>query len=136
MKASDPFFDSNTLIYLVSTEISKASRSEQLLKLGGTVSVQVLNEFVHVTRRKMKMPFIDIAIALNGIRRQCEVVPLTIDVHERGVQLAEHHRLRVYDAMIVAAAQLAGCTTLYSEDMHDGHVIDGLTIRNPYKGLP
>jgi predicted nucleic acid-binding protein len=34
--------------------------------------------------------------------------------------------------MIVAAAQLAGCSTLYSEDMHHGLVIDRLTIRNPY----
>jgi predicted nucleic acid-binding protein len=36
--------------------------------------------------------------------------------------------------MIVAAAQLAGCTVLYSEDMHDGLVVEGLAIRNPYTG--
>jgi predicted nucleic acid-binding protein len=47
--------------------------------------------------------------------------------------LAERYILNIYDAMIVAAAQLAGCTVLYSEDMHDGLVIDRLTIRNPYR---
>jgi predicted nucleic acid-binding protein len=40
--------------------------------------------------------------------------------------------MNVYDGMIVAAAQLAGCRVLYSEDMHDGLVIDRLTIRNPF----
>jgi predicted nucleic acid-binding protein len=50
--------------------------------------------------------------------------------------LAERYQLGVYDGMIVAAALVAGCTTLYSEDMHDGLVIDQLTIRNPYAGDP
>ncbi len=66
--------------------------------------------------------------------RHCvTVVPLTVDTHDRGLALAERYQLSLYDGMIVAAAQLAGCTTLYSEDMHDGLVIDGLTIRNPYR---
>jgi predicted nucleic acid-binding protein len=60
------------------------------------------------------------------------IVPLTIEMHDRGLALAEQYRLNVYDGMIIAAAQLAGCTVLYSEDMHDGLVIDRLTIRNPF----
>ena len=54
-----------------------------------------------------------------------KIVPLTLETHERGLDLAERYQLSVYDGMIVAAALLAGCTTLYSEDMHDGLVIDG-----------
>ena len=64
------------------------------------------------------------------------MVPLTETTHELGLVLAERHVLNVYDGMIVAAAQLAGCETLYSEDMHDGLVIDQLTIRNPFASLP
>jgi predicted nucleic acid-binding protein len=60
------------------------------------------------------------------------VVPTTEETHVRGIALAPRYSLSVYDGMIVAAAQLAGCTVLYSEDMHDGLVIDRLTIRNPY----
>jgi predicted nucleic acid-binding protein len=38
----------------------------------------------------------------------------------------------VYDAMIVAAALLGGCRTLYSEDMQHGLLIDHqLHICNP-----
>ena len=61
---------------------------------------------------------------------------MTLETHERGSNLRERYQLSVYDGMIVAAALLAGCTTLYSEDMHDGLVIDRLTIRNPYAGAP
>ncbi|WP_252263399.1 hypothetical protein [Paracidobacterium acidisoli] len=39
---------------------------------------------------------------------------------------------QIYDALVIAAALEAGCTTLYSEDMQDGQKIDGLTIRNPF----
>jgi predicted nucleic acid-binding protein len=42
--------------------------------------------------------------------------------------------LSVYGSLIAAAALLAGCKTLYSEDMQDGQVIERkLTIRNPFK---
>jgi predicted nucleic acid-binding protein len=69
---------------------------------------------------------------LDTFRATMKVVPLTLETHERGLDHAERYQLSVYDGMIVAAAQLAGCRVLYSEDMHDGLVIDGLTIRNPY----
>ena len=65
------------------------------------------------------------------------VVPLpstvTVNVHDRGLQIAEHYGFSIYDAMIVATALLADCTILYSEDLQDGQVIDGqLMIRNPF----
>ena len=59
--------------------------------------------------------------------------PLIVDGHERGTQIAERFDLSIYDALIVSAALLSGCTTLYSDDMQDGQVIERqLTIRNPF----
>jgi predicted nucleic acid-binding protein len=59
--------------------------------------------------------------------------PLTVEIHDRGRLVAEQYRLNVYDAMIVAAALITGCETLYSEDMHDGLLIDHqLRICNPF----
>lgn len=58
--------------------------------------------------------------------------PLTLATQERAVAYAKRYMADIYDASIIAAAVLAGCTTLYTEDMQDGQVIDGLTIRNPY----
>jgi predicted nucleic acid-binding protein len=106
-----------------------------LLKRGGVVSVQVLNEFANFTLRKRELTFLQIKEVLIAVRATCAVVPLTVSTHDRALHIAERHRVHLYDAMIIAAALLAGCGTLYTEDMHDGLTIDGLTIRNPYAGL-
>ena len=57
---------------------------------------------------------------------------MTLGTHQRGIEISERYGFGLYDSMIIAAALLGGCTTLYSEDMRDGQVIDRLTIRNPY----
>lgn len=132
MSAGDAFFDSNVLVYLTDSESGKAGTTEDLLARGGTVSVQVLNEFASVALRKVRLTWAETHELLDTFRATLNVVPLTLDVHDRGLAAAERYQLNVYDGMIVAAAQLAGCTTLYSEDMQDGLVIDGLTVRDPY----
>lgn len=126
------FFDTNVLVYMGLSDETKAENSRQLLAEGGVVSVQVLNEYVSATRGKNRVPWPLVMIGLEGIRAGCRVVPLTLATHELGLAYAEQYQFAIYDSMIVAAAVLAGCATLYSEDMHDGLVIDGLTIRNPY----
>ena len=49
------FFDTNVLLYLVSEDTKKADRAEALVRQGGVISVQVLNEAANVARRKMRM---------------------------------------------------------------------------------
>ncbi len=133
MANTDPFLDTNVLLYLVSGEAAKANRSDALVKAGAVISVQVLNEFTRAGLRKFAMSFAQVRDVLDAVRMTCQVVPLTVEVHDRAFRLAERYQLHIYDANVVAAALLAGCTTLYSEDMHDGLVIDKLTIRNPYR---
>ncbi len=135
MNESRAFLDTNVLVYLVSADAAKACRSEALLKGGGVISVQVLNEFASVARRKHKMPWDDVRTVLDAARAAFSVVPVTIETHERGLDVAERHKLHIYDAMIVAAAALARCGVVYSEDMRDGSVIDGVTVRNPFIAL-
>ena len=132
MTWTDVFFDTNVLVNLGSSDIAKSEATRSLLVEGGVVSVQVLNEYVSVTRGKYRLPWVTVQIGFDGIRAACIVVPVTVAVHERGLAYTERYKLAIYDSMIVAAAVLSGCTTLYSEDMHHGMVIDGLTIRNPY----
>ncbi len=127
------FLDTNILLYLLSADSIKAEKAEDVVAGGGIISVQVLNEFASVASRKLQMPFEEIQEILSQIRTICAVEPITVDTHDRGMQLAAQYSLSIYDAMIVAAALLTDCTTLYSEDMHDGKVIDQqLTIRNPF----
>jgi predicted nucleic acid-binding protein len=130
------FFDTNVLLHGLSEDAAKATASENVIRGGGVISIQVLNEFASAGRRKLGLSWDVLREILGEYRQNFTVVSLTLDTHERGLLLAERYQLNIYDGMIVAAAQLAGCTTLYSEDMHDGLVIDGLTIRNPFREKP
>lgn len=128
------FFDTNVLLYLTSTQTEKADRAEQLLRDGGMISVQVLNEFANVARRKMALSWLEIRSLLASIRGLVEVVPVTVEVHDAGLVLAERYRLSVYDALIVAAALIGGCEVLLSEDMQHGlHIDRRLRVINPFR---
>jgi predicted nucleic acid-binding protein len=60
--------------------------------------------------------------------------PLTIEIHETGLALAQRYGLPTSDAMIAASALHADCDTLWSEDMQDGFVLDDrLRIVNPFR---
>jgi len=133
MSGVDVFLDTNVVLYLLSADTVKADRAEELLAIGGLISVQVLNEFAAVASRKLKMSWSEIRDVLAQVRAVCPVEPMSIETHERALQVAERYGLAIYDALIVAAALLAGCTTLYSEDLQHGQVIERqLTIRDPF----
>ncbi len=133
MSGADSFFDTNIVLYLLSADTVKADRAEQLIASGGKISVQVLNEMAAVARRKLAMSWREIREVIRQVRAVCHVTPLTVETHERGLQVAEHLGLSVYDGMIVASALLSGCAILYTEDLQTGRIIDQqLTIRNPF----
>ena len=130
------FFDSNVLLYFASGDPVKADRVEALIAEGGTISVQVLNEMALVMRRKFRYDWPRVAAALAGVRHALEVVPIDLATHVRGLALAERYGFHIYDAMIAAAAIDAGCDTLWSEDMHEGLLVDDrLRVRNPFSGV-
>jgi len=133
MSGGEDFFDSIVVLFLLSADTAKADRAEQLLATGGTISVQVLNEFAAVASRKLRMSWSEIREVLAQVRAVCAVEPMTLETHERALRIAERYGLSIYDALIVSAALLANCKTLHSEDMQDGQVIERqLTIRNPF----
>lgn len=127
------FIDTNVVVYLLSADRAKAERAEELIAAGGFVSVQVLNEFVAVARRKANLDWPDIRDVLNAVRANCAVAPLTAQVHERAVRIAEATNLHIYDAAIVAAAAESGCAIVYSEDLGHNQTIDGVRVSNPFK---
>ncbi len=128
------FLDSNVLIYAMVSGDSRRERAQQLAAQGGVISVQVLNEFVAVARRKMRMPWEDVIEALVAVRILFpSPVSITLDTHEAALQIAQQYGFGIYDALIAASALEANCSTLYSEDLQSGQVIDErLTIRDPF----
>ena len=131
---SGVFFDSNVLLYALAQGDPREPVATSLLA-GGCVSVQVLNKFANVARRKIKLSWAEVIVALAAVRVLC-APPLTLALHEAALTLAERHQFSWYDALIVAAALEADCATLLSEDLLHGLIVaNRLTIHNPFRNL-
>ncbi len=128
-----PFLDTNIVVYAFSENDPRNGRAEALLEAGGLISVQVLNEFVNVSRRKLGRGWDEVHEALGVLKILLDPPrPLTVEVHEAAVNIARGHGFSIYDSLIVAAALRASCSVLYSEDLQHGQTIEQLTIRNPF----
>ena len=127
------FFDSNVLLYTLAENDPREAAAARLLAAGGTISVQVLNEFAAVARRKMRLSWPEVEQALDAIRALCRPpLPITLATHAAALGIADRLGYRFYDSMTIASTLEANCATLFSEDMQNGQVIEGkLTIRNP-----
>jgi len=130
------FFDTNVLLYLLSEDLAKADRAEELVAKGGVISIQVLNEFATVASRKLGISWREIKEILVPIRAVCEIEAMTLETHDRGIDVADRYRFSFYDATLVASALGAGCQRLYTEDLQHEQVIEGrLTILNPFTSI-
>jgi predicted nucleic acid-binding protein len=127
------FLDTNVLVYAFTAD-PRAARAQSLLGSGATISIQGLNEFTNVARRKLGMNWDEIGDAVAAIRTLCPtVVAMDIDIHVNAVLIAKRHGFAIFDALMIASALRGGCDILWSEDMHDGMLIDGrLHIINPF----
>lgn len=130
------FLDSNILVYAFSND-RRSERARLLLNAGGTVGVQCLGEFANVARRKLGMSWSKLHASLDEIQMLSDVVaPVTVELQRSGLALAERYRFGVHDANLIAAALRSLCHIFWSEDLHEGLVVEGrLTIRNPFVDL-
>lgn len=126
------FLDTNILVYAQQAG-PKGEVARRLLAEGGVVSVQVLNEFAAVAARKLGRSWDEIAAAIEDLLAVVEApLPLTVALHEAARGLAAAHGVSFYDALIVAAAQAAGCERLCSEDLQAGRRFGAVLVVNPF----
>ncbi|MEO9336457.1 PIN domain-containing protein [Mesorhizobium sp. SB112] len=131
---SAALLDTNILIYAFSTDPRNAV-AESLLASGCVVSIQGLNEFANVAHRKLNFSWEEVRTAIAAIRTVCpSILPLDADTQMDALSIAEKYRLSYFDSLMLAAGLRGNCEILWSEDMHDGLVIeDKLRIANPFK---
>jgi len=95
LPAPDAFIDTNVLLYLLCGDPEKADRAEEILRVGGRISVQVLNELASVARRKSGTKWGEINECLGIVRSLCPTDSLTPETHDRGMAMAERYGLGV-----------------------------------------
>ena len=126
------FLDTNVLLYLNSPNDTKCLITAKLLKNEGVISVQVLNDYCAVSRRKGSQSWDTISQRCDDLIQLLDVCDLTIDGQILARGYAARYGYTIYDANILASAKLAGCDSLWTEDMQHGQVIDGVEIVNPF----
>ena len=129
--------DTNILVYAdAADEPVKQQRAIALIRqhrAAGTavLSTQVLQEFMNVAVRKLRLPAALIRERLAFYRR-FDLVPATPDLLAGALDLHLLHSLSFCDALILQAAISSACQILWSEDMQHGAVIAGVRIVNPF----
>jgi predicted nucleic acid-binding protein len=133
MNAKKIFFDTNTLLYLLSSDHKKADWVSQNLQQSNVISVQVLNEFTSASIRKIKISHVELDEFLDLFKSTFNVRALDTETFNTGLMISRRYGYQHYDSMIIAAALQAGCERLYSEDMQHRQMIDkSLQIVNPF----
>ena len=135
------FLDTNVLLYSISTADDEAPKRDKALQLldrpDCVLSVQVLQEFyVQATRasRRNALPH-ETAVSLTETWLRFAVQENTLAIFQAALELRKNTGFVFWDCAIIAAAQAADCSELYSEDMSHGRRIAGLRIVNPFRGL-
>lgn len=133
------FLDTNILLYSISSEPGEAQKRARAIALldrdDVRLSVQVLQEFyVQATRatRPDALPH-GIAAGLVRVWQRFGVQETTVALLNAALEIKARYGFSYWDAAIVAAALAQGCGELYSEDMSDGQIVEGLRIVNPFR---
>jgi predicted nucleic acid-binding protein len=135
------FLDTNILIYAAlgreAEEAKRKAANELIAAASFGLSGQVMQEFYAVATRKTDRPLTP-AEALEWIE-YLEVFPcasVNSSLVKRGAEISVRYRITPWDGTIIAAAELLGATTLYSEDLNHGQRYGSVQVRNPFKHPP
>ena len=127
------FADTNVVVYAFAKDDAKIAVAEGILEKQPTISVQVISEFLSVCRVKLGMDIPTRHKLARELVAGCNVVALDPRVVEKAMEVEAEGQISYWDALIVAAALLSGCDTLYTEDLEHGRTFDGqLTVVNPF----
>lgn len=127
------FLDTNIALYTMGQDAQKKLIARELVAKLPFVSAQVVNECVNVCLRKFSFSRERAYAFADLLMQKTNVLPVDELVIRKSAEVAMRYQMSNWDALIVAAALLADCDTLYSEDMQHGQLIDDrLHIVNPF----
>ena len=138
--SADHFVDTNILLYAHDVSAGEKHRRARALveelwrNRSGALSTQVLQELAVNLQRKSQRPLGAAAVreivvdylAWDVVVNTGECVLEALDVQHR-------YRLSFWDALIVQAAERAGASILYTEDLSDGQVYGSVKVVNPFR---
>ena len=133
------FFDTNVLVYAADNRDERKQRiARNLIKdalngrLNAWISVQTLSEFINSTLTKLKLPM-DKVDGFLDFFDNLPIINPDRTLPRRGLGIKNRYDIQFYDAMMLAAAERAGATEFYTEDLNDGQFYCDIKAVNPFK---
>ena len=132
------FFDSNILVYVVDdSEPEKQKKAIELItksieEKNGMISTQSLQEFYNVSTKKLKCDVDKAREYTRNFSESFDVTQISVSLILAAIDVSIKHKLSFWDSLIVAAARESASVVLYSEDLNDGEIIDGIKVCNPF----
>jgi predicted nucleic acid-binding protein len=135
------FLDTNIFVYAIDDSAGpKSVTADRLIAEGlGTqnavVSYQVVQEFLNVVVTKFSKPMATEQAAryMTTVFRGLHMIHSSLGLFSDAMDVRARYRVSWYDSLILAAAAMAGCIKLYTEDLQDGALIAGVRIENPFR---
>ena len=132
------FFDSNILVYFIDERDSeKQLKARELIEAAtsnqtGIVSTQSLQEVYNVATKKLNCPKNKAKQLIKMFSETLPVTQVTIPLILKAIDISIKTEYSFWDSLILSAAKDSGCIIVYSEDMQNGHIVDGMKILNPF----
>ena len=131
------FIDTNVIIYANdSRDRKKQAIALDLIKRlmsdgTGVISTQILQEYAHVAITKLGQ---DHSVVMRQITLlgNLETVAITADTVKRSIELQKIYQINFWDAGIIAAAEIASCDSIMTEDLNPGQMYSGIRAVNPF----
>lgn len=133
--------DTNILVYAegINSDVRRDGVTRLLRKLpSGNIYIplQALGELFYVLVRKGSLQPTTARNVVLEWRDEYAMIETSQEVFLSGLELSIHHRMRIWDAIILSAAASADCRLLLSEDLQDGLTWNGVTVVNPFAKTP
>ncbi|MFP4375384.1 MAG: PIN domain-containing protein [Spirochaetaceae bacterium] len=138
----DSFIDTNVFVYAFDqTAPQRRARAREIVRNAvardgnSVISSQVVQEFLNVALTRFHTPLSPAdarRYAHTVLLPMCRVWP-SAELYDRAIGVHATTGFSFYDSLIVAAALLAGCRELLTEDLQHGQEVEGLVIRDPFR---
>ncbi len=134
------FLDTNIFVYCfddrnADKKVRSLSLIGEALQSGkGIISWQVVQEFLNVSTKKFVSPLkaVDAKLYLQKVLFPMCVVFPNLSIFQNTIEIQDKTGYSFYDSLIIASALSQDCSTLYSEELHNGMEINGLRVVNPF----
>lgn len=132
------FIDSNIWLYAFITggDELKQTRAKTLIQNTPNIvmSTQVVNEVSANLIRKAGFTESEIQSLITSFYQQYTIIPFGYEVLISASRIRDRYAISFWDSLLVASALQSEAITIYSEDMHDGLLVEGtLRVINPFK---